>query len=258
MLEPPRVEAVVPAHSPRRGPDDAPVTIIEYTDFQCPYCVRAQDTLDEVLERYGDQVRHVFKNLPLPMHKDAQMAAEAALCAQAQDRFWVLHDWMFENRNSLDRDTLTAKAGEFGLDAEAFARDVPSTTKGIEYRVEVSRRALQGGLAVLIVDDFLSGGRTAEALGEIGSPGPIKDLVAVADKIPDARLQAIESLGKIGHRDALDALYEYLESSDPMVMYVSIEAIGRIADQRSGSVLRHDPSPEIRVSRRRRSPVVKM
>lgn len=120
LLDPPRVKPVIGAGNPMRGPADAPVVIVEYTDYQCPYCDRAQPTLNAVRERYGDSVLHVFKNLPLPMHQQAGLAAEAALCAGDQGKFWELHDWLFANKNNISHDTLVAQAEVIPLDAAVF------------------------------------------------------------------------------------------------------------------------------------------
>ena len=128
MLDPPRVKPVVEAHNPLRGPADAPVVLVEYTDYQCPYCDRAQPTIDAVRERYGDSVVHVFKNLPLPMHQQATLAAEAALCAADQGKFWELHDWLFKNKNNISHDTLVAQA-------EVLSLDVPVFTSCLDSRV---------------------------------------------------------------------------------------------------------------------------
>lgn len=121
MLEPIRFEAeVTDAHPSRGGDASAPVTIIEYTDFQCPFCGRVQPTLDAVLEQYDGSVRHVFKQLPLPMHAQARLGAEAALCAGDQGQFWEMHDWLFANKNSINRDALAAQAATLGLDVGEF------------------------------------------------------------------------------------------------------------------------------------------
>jgi protein-disulfide isomerase len=118
LLEPPRVQPVVTAESTMRGPFDAPVTLIEYTDFECPFCSRVQGTLQEVRKRYGDSVNMVFKNLPLAMHKQARFAAEAALCAGDQDGFWPLHDWLFANFKNISKETVMAQVEELGLDVD--------------------------------------------------------------------------------------------------------------------------------------------
>jgi protein-disulfide isomerase len=93
---------------------------VEYTDYQCPFCSRVQPTIDAILERYGDNVQHVFKQLPLPMHPQAKLGAEASLCANDQGKFWELHDWLFANKNSINREALSAQAGEIGLELDAF------------------------------------------------------------------------------------------------------------------------------------------
>ena len=119
-LEPPRVP--IAATGPSRGPATAPVTIVMFTDFQCPYCARVRTTLDQVQERYGDKVRLVVRHFPLAqIHPQAQKAAEASLCANDQGKFWPLYDAMFTNPKALAVDALKAKATELGLDAAAFA-----------------------------------------------------------------------------------------------------------------------------------------
>jgi protein-disulfide isomerase len=121
-----RIEDTVAAHNPRKGPADAPVTIIEYTDFQCPYCARGAQTLDTVQKRYPDKVRVVFKNLPLKMHAQAEPAAKAALAAHKQGKFWEYHDLLFQNSSSLKDETYTKLAADLGLDVEQFNRDMAS------------------------------------------------------------------------------------------------------------------------------------
>ena len=96
LLSPPRIRLTV-GDSPRRGPAGSPVTIVEYSDFQCPYCRRVQPTLLEVLDKYGDKVSLVYKDLPLrQIHPQAQKAAEAARCAGDEGKFWEYHDKLFE------------------------------------------------------------------------------------------------------------------------------------------------------------------
>jgi protein-disulfide isomerase len=128
LLDPPRVEPKIESWNPKRGGVDAPVVLVEYTDYQCPYCDRAQPTIDAIRERYGDNVLHVFKNLPLPMHQQATLAAEAALCADDQGKFWELHDWLFANKNNISRDTLMVQADSLGLDLESFGACVDQRT----------------------------------------------------------------------------------------------------------------------------------
>lgn len=112
--------------SPTKGKADAPITIIEFSDFQCPFCSRANETIEQVKEAYGDKVKVVFKNLPLPFHNEAEPAAVAALAAGEQGKFWEMHDKLFENQSSLSADTYVKLAGELGLDVEKFKKDLES------------------------------------------------------------------------------------------------------------------------------------
>jgi protein-disulfide isomerase len=116
------VRAVDPGpQAPSRGRARAPVTIVEFSDFQCPYCKRAADLLTDVQARYGDDVRVVFRNFPLPYHTNASLAAQAALAAHAQGKFWQMHDQLFAHQNALDRAAIDGFARELGLDMTRFA-----------------------------------------------------------------------------------------------------------------------------------------
>lgn len=112
--------------SPVKGPADAKVTIIEFSDFQCPYCKRGADTMAEVMKAYPKDVKVAFKNLPLPFHKDARPAAQAALAAGKQGKFWEMHDALFENQRSLSKEFYLAKAKELGLNVDQFTKDMES------------------------------------------------------------------------------------------------------------------------------------
>jgi protein-disulfide isomerase len=108
-----------------QGPADAPVTLIEYGDFQCPYCGRAYPIIKEVQERMEDRLRFVFRNFPIPTaHPNAEHAAEAAEAAGAQGRFWEMHDHLFENQKRLADDDLHAYAEELGLDVNRFDNEM--------------------------------------------------------------------------------------------------------------------------------------
>lgn len=118
LLEPYRLD--VPAVGPAKGPDTAPVTIVEFSDFECPFCSRVTPTLTQVHDTYGDKVRIVFRNFPLPIHPSAPKAAEAAACAFELGKFWEMHDAMFADQKGLAIDGLKAKAAAVGLDAAKF------------------------------------------------------------------------------------------------------------------------------------------
>jgi protein-disulfide isomerase len=120
VLAPPRVDLTVTQLV--RGPMDAPVTITMFSDYQCPYCVRSEPILAEVLERYPTQVRLVQRHFPLDsIHPFARPAAEAAMCADEQGRFWDFHDAIFARAGKFNQDTFTEIGTELGLDGPALA-----------------------------------------------------------------------------------------------------------------------------------------
>ncbi|OIQ17177.1 MAG: hypothetical protein BM556_13270 [Bacteriovorax sp. MedPE-SWde] len=108
--------------APFYGAADAKVTVVEFSDFQCPYCSKAAEIVGQIKKKYGKKVKVVFKNFPLPFHTDAFKAAEAALCAndQGQKKFWKMHDIMFAEQDKLKVDGLKAKAKTIGLDMKKF------------------------------------------------------------------------------------------------------------------------------------------
>ncbi|MBF0462295.1 MAG: DsbA family protein [Magnetococcales bacterium] len=119
LLHPPRVELTVPQDLVR-GKVDAPITLIEFSDFECPYCRRAQGTLQAVEKEYGDKVRFAFRHYPLPFHEQAPKASEAAQCAADQGKFWPFHDALFAEGTSLAPADLKKLAGKLALDQAAF------------------------------------------------------------------------------------------------------------------------------------------
>ncbi|HLT29174.1 MAG TPA: thioredoxin domain-containing protein [Myxococcaceae bacterium] len=118
LLEAPRVE--VEATGPSMGPEDAKVTIVEFSDFECPYCARGRTVVEEVMKAYPEQVRVVFRHFPLDFHPNAQKAGEAAMCAHDQNKFWEMHDKLFDNQKALGVDALKGYAQELELDTQAF------------------------------------------------------------------------------------------------------------------------------------------
>jgi len=120
--------------APTRGPDDAAVTVVMFSDFECPFCERGHDILLQLQRRYPDQVRIAYKAFPLDMHPHALLAAMAARSAQAQGKFWDFHDRLF-SRGGLDFDTILRHASAAQLDLEALRDDL----KALEYGPEVGR-----------------------------------------------------------------------------------------------------------------------
>lgn len=112
--------------APVRGDRDARVTIVEWADFECPFCSRVVPTLDQIEKEYGESVRIVFKHLPLDMHPNARAAHAAAEAAHRQGKFWAMHDRIFSNPRDLRAETFERYAREIGLDLDRYRKDVVS------------------------------------------------------------------------------------------------------------------------------------
>jgi protein-disulfide isomerase len=123
------VEEVDPSRDHIRGPEDAPVTLLEYGDFECPYCGRAEEVIRQLLRDTGSDVRYVWRNLPLnDVHPWAQLAAEASEAAAAQGAFWEMHDALLAHQDELEMRDLVRYAEELNLDVERFRRDIREQT----------------------------------------------------------------------------------------------------------------------------------
>jgi protein-disulfide isomerase len=120
-----RLSLPVSERDHEEGPQDAPVTLVEYGDFECPHCGRAYPVVKEIQSRLGGQLRFVFRNFPLTqIHPHAGRAAEAAEAAGGQGHFWEMHDQLFEHQAALDDESLKGYAGEIGLEQDRFERDL--------------------------------------------------------------------------------------------------------------------------------------
>jgi protein-disulfide isomerase len=121
-LDPPRRTVDVGPEDPSEGPATAPVTIVEFADFQCPFCGQLAPTLRRIREQYGDRVRLIWKDFPLAqIHPRASQAAEAARCASDQGRFWDYHDRLFTNQRALETSALKQYAKDVGAETARFA-----------------------------------------------------------------------------------------------------------------------------------------
>jgi predicted DsbA family dithiol-disulfide isomerase len=115
---------------PFKGPETAPVTIVVFDDYQCPYCVRLNPILEQVLKKYPEDVKLVIKHFPLRMHKFAKKASRASLAAHKQNKFWEYHDMIFENYKGLNDDKFPEFAAALNLDVEKFKTDMNSKPMG--------------------------------------------------------------------------------------------------------------------------------
>jgi protein-disulfide isomerase len=135
------------ASSPARGPKEAPVVLVEFSDFQCPYCAGLQSTLDQVLKAFPKEVKLVFKQYPLNIHQYARQAAVAAMAAHAQGKFWPLHDKMFQNFSAINEENIKKWAREIGLSMAEF------------------EKAMQSGVHETRVQKDIADGAAAKVLG---------------------------------------------------------------------------------------------
>jgi len=127
-------------HDHLRGARDAQVMLVEYGDFQCPYCARAHAALTKLMKQHDGKVALVYRHLPLSdLHPFAEKAAEAAEAAGAQGKFWEMHDALFENQGMLDEDTLPAVAANLGMDAGRFARELDEDKHSTRVQADVKQ-----------------------------------------------------------------------------------------------------------------------
>ncbi len=130
---------VDPARDHIVGPVDAPLTLVEYADFECPFCAKATGVAREVREHYGDRLRYVFRHLTLPeVHPHAELAAAAAEAAAAQGRFWEMNTMLFAHADELELADLAGYAGQLGLDVEEFLRDIDEQRHAARIREDVA------------------------------------------------------------------------------------------------------------------------
>ncbi|RJO65839.1 MAG: thioredoxin [Myxococcales bacterium] len=182
----------VGAKSAMKGDKDALITIIEFSDFQCPFCERVEKTIDQVMEEYKGKVRIYFRHNPLPFHKDATPAAKAAIAAQAQGKFWEMHAKLFADRKDLSEAGLEAKAKEIGLNLDKYKKVIKdqATEDQIKADMEEAKNfGARGTPAFFINGRKLTGAQPFENF----------------KKLIDELLPAAEKAGKKG-----DALYEEL------------------------------------------------
>jgi protein-disulfide isomerase len=124
--DPNKIYTVPTGTSPSKGAQSAPVTLVMFQDFQCPYSLRSQATIQQIMDAYPGKIKAVFKNFPLPFHKQAGLASEAALAAGAQGKFWEMHDKIFANQQKMELDNLKQYAQELKLNMQKFNADLES------------------------------------------------------------------------------------------------------------------------------------
>lgn len=184
MIPDERLAAIVPVEAPAKGAAEPLVTIVEYSDFECPYCGAFAATLGELVAAYPDDVRVVFQNFPLAMHPGAEPAARAAIAAQAQGRFWAMHDRLFAERHANGTERLVELAVELGLDPERFRADLEAEATAARVRDEQARGR---SLGVRSTPNFFINGKLVE--GAL-PPDALRELVERERKLAQQLVDA--------------------------------------------------------------------
>lgn len=166
-------QSLLAGSPPSFGPADAKVTIVEFSDFQCPYCSRAADAVAQVKEAYADRARFVFRHFPLSFHQQAHLTAQASMAAHAQGKFWAFHDLAFQNQGDLDRASLEGYAKQAGLDLAAFntALDDKTHASVVDADLELGKKVHVDGTPTM----FVNGER-------VPNPTDFKSIAEVVDR----------------------------------------------------------------------------
>ena len=168
FLEPPRVSLSSEGFS--KGPADAPITIVEFADFECGFCSRAGSVLDQVVARFPGKIRIVYRDFPLSFHPNAKPAAIAARCAGAQGKFWEMHDALFAQQGGLGEALYLSEARRLGLDLEPFESCLrtPATGAAVDQDFREGQQVGVSGTPAFFINGIeLSGAQPPEAFEEI-------------------------------------------------------------------------------------------
>lgn len=160
LLPPNIVRSKVIAMGPSRGGEDALVTVVEFSDFQCPFCRQAAKTLDNIAKHYGDRIRIVYKHFPLSIHPQAFQAAQASVCADSQGKFWQYHDSLFNSDGDMSLAYLLKIGASIGLDQEEFSHCLSSVAaKEVVMRdsQEAQKLSIQGTPTFLLNGKLIKG-----------------------------------------------------------------------------------------------------
>jgi len=170
--------------APVTGPANAKITLVEFSDFQCPYCSKAVTQIAATLKAYPNDIRLIFKQYPLDSHPQAAISAAASLAANAQGKFWPLHDLMFANRPKLSRESILGWAKEIGVDMKKFVADMdsPETRKTVlRDQADGDKAGVEGTPTFFINGQKYNGDLAPESLKPV-IDGELKRLAGLAAK----------------------------------------------------------------------------
>ena len=170
-VSPPPMDLGSPKHSPFAGPEDALVKVVEFSDFECPYCSKAADTMRGLKQRYaGKPVQFVYRHFPLSFHPNAKPAAEYAQCAQQQGKFWEMHDGIFARQSELSPDMLKDVAGKAGLDIAKLDACLAAGTVGSEIDEDMRKAqevGVQGTPSFFVNGQTYGGNPTVDGIAQV-------------------------------------------------------------------------------------------
>jgi protein-disulfide isomerase len=179
------VKNVDPGNAPVRGPKNAPLTVVLFSDFQCPFCGRVEPSITELEKNYPGKVRVFWKNFPLSFHNNAKPAAEAAMAANEQGKFWEMHDKLFANQQNLDAASLEKYAKEIGLDMAKFKAATESHKFAAQIEADVKQGGsvgVQGTPASFVNGHFINGAQPFDAFKKIADEELAKGAVGKGKK----------------------------------------------------------------------------
>jgi protein-disulfide isomerase len=187
LLSPPRTDVSI-GDAARLGPANAPVQLVEFADYECPYCIKVYPHVQKLKAEFGDQISFVFKDFPLPMHAHAQKAAEAARCARAQDKYWQYYDKLFST-TQLDLPQLKQFAADLKLDTTKFNTCLDSGQQSAAVQkdaVEAQKIGLSGTPSFFLNGHFFTGAMSYESMREM----VLRELAADKAKAKDKSIAA--------------------------------------------------------------------
>jgi protein-disulfide isomerase len=171
--DPARAYALPLGKSPTKGPENGAITIVEFSDYQCPYCAKSEPLVASFLEAYPNDTRVVFKHFPLTsIHPQAMPAALAAAAAQKQGKFWEMHQLLFANQRNLGAAELTENARKIGLDVARFEADMksPEVSAAVQEDVKLAQSVGVRGTPTIFVNGKLLQTRTLDGFKELAGP----------------------------------------------------------------------------------------
>lgn len=169
LIEEPKI-VIETEGQPSRGPKNAKVTVVEFSEFQCPFCKKFKLTTDQIVKEYPNDVRHVFRHNPLPFHKNARISSKASVCADRQGKFWELRDVIFENQQAIDEASLRKYAEQVGLAMDKYDACIkdPALDKYLDDEVAYAQKVGARGTPTSFVNGVLfSGAKPYEELKKV-------------------------------------------------------------------------------------------